>query len=70
VREAGGGRRKGWSTCRFQAKLEILPFNAAGRALCRKHGFREVGMYEKHAKLDGHCLDVVIVERLMSANLT
>ena len=38
-------------------------------ALCRKHGFREVGMYEKHARLDGRWLDVVIVERLISANL-
>jgi phosphinothricin acetyltransferase len=27
----------------------IFPFNAASRALCRKHGFREVGVYEKLA---------------------
>jgi L-amino acid N-acyltransferase YncA len=47
----------------------IFPFNEASRALCRKHGFREVGVYEKHARLDGHWLDVVIVERLISANL-
>ena len=31
---------------------------------------REVGVYEKHAKLDGRWLDVVIVERLIPANLT
>jgi L-amino acid N-acyltransferase YncA len=48
----------------------IFLFNEASRALCRKHGFREVGIYEKHGKLDGRWLDVVIVERLMPVNLT
>jgi L-amino acid N-acyltransferase YncA len=48
----------------------IFLFNEASRALCRKHGFREVGIYEKHGKLDGQWLDVVIVERLLPANLT
>ena len=48
----------------------IFPFNDASRALCRKHGFREVGVYEKHARLDGRWLDVVIVERLIPANVT
>ena len=48
----------------------IFPFNEASRALCRKHGFREVGIHEKHGKLDGRWLDVVIVERLIPANLT
>jgi phosphinothricin acetyltransferase len=47
----------------------IFPFNEASRGLCRKHGFREVGVYEKHARLDGRWLDVVIVERLISANV-
>jgi phosphinothricin acetyltransferase len=47
----------------------IFTFNEASRALCRKHGFREVGVYEKHACLDGRWLDVVIVERLICANL-
>jgi phosphinothricin acetyltransferase len=46
----------------------VFPFNEASRALCRKHGFREVGIYEKHARLDGRWLDVVIVERLINAN--
>jgi L-amino acid N-acyltransferase YncA len=45
----------------------IFPENAASRALCRRHGFREVGTYEKHAKLDGVWRDVVIVERLLVA---
>jgi L-amino acid N-acyltransferase YncA len=44
----------------------IFPFNDASRALCRKHGFREVGVYEKHARLEGRWLDVVIVERLIA----
>jgi phosphinothricin acetyltransferase len=48
----------------------VFLFNEASRALCRQHGFREVGVYEKHARLDGRWLDVVIVERLISANAT
>ena len=47
----------------------IFLFNEPSRTLCRKHGFREVGMYEKHARLDGRWLDVVIVERLIPANV-
>ena len=43
--------------------------NDASRNLCRKLGFREVGVYEKHAKLDGEWRDVVIVERLIGTNL-
>ena len=43
--------------------------NDASRNLCRKLGFREVGVYEKHAKLDGAWRDVVIVERLIPVNL-
>lgn len=44
--------------------------NTASRALLRSLGFREVGVYEKHARLDGIWTDVVIVERLILANLT
>ena len=43
----------------------VFPENAASRALCRRHGFREVGVYEKHARLDGEWRDVIIVERLL-----
>jgi phosphinothricin acetyltransferase len=46
----------------------IFTFNAASRALCLASGFREVGIYEKHAQLDGRWLDVVIVERLIPEN--
>lgn len=44
--------------------------NTASRALIRSLGFREVGIYYKHARLDGVWTDVVIVERLLPANLT
>jgi len=43
--------------------------NHASRNLIRKFGFREVGVYEKHAQLDGVWRDVVIVERIIPANL-
>ncbi|GAC1365299.1 MAG: arsinothricin resistance N-acetyltransferase ArsN1 [Ktedonobacteraceae bacterium] len=44
--------------------------NTASRALLRSLGFREVGVYEKHARLDGAWRDVVIVERLFLSNFT
>jgi phosphinothricin acetyltransferase len=48
----------------------IFPSNAGSRALCRSCGFREVGTYEKHGRLDGQWRDVVIVERLIPENVT
>ena len=42
--------------------------NVASRNLLRSLGFREVGIYEKHGRLDGAWRDVVIVERLIEAN--
>jgi phosphinothricin acetyltransferase len=42
--------------------------NTASRALLRSVGFREVGVYERHARLDGLWRDVVIVERLLDDN--
>ncbi len=39
--------------------------NTASRELCRALGFREVGIYRRHGKLDGVWRDVVIVERLL-----
>ena len=47
----------------------VFPENEASRALIRSLGFREVGVYEKHGKLDGQWRDVVIVERLIPGNL-
>ena len=47
----------------------IFVENEASRRLMASMGFREVGIYEKHAKLDGRWRDVVIVERLIPDNL-
>jgi L-amino acid N-acyltransferase YncA len=43
----------------------VFPENEASLALCRSLGFREVGVYRRHARLDGEWRDVVIVERLL-----
>ncbi len=43
----------------------IFPENGPSRGLCRKVGFREVGVYYRHGKLDGQWRDTVIVERLL-----
>ena len=47
----------------------IFVENEASRRMCAAAGFREVGVYEKHARLDGRWRDVVIIERLIPANL-
>lgn len=43
----------------------VFPENRASLALCARHGFRKVGTYLRHARLDGRWRDVVIVERLL-----
>ena len=43
--------------------------NEPSRRLLRSAGFRDVGVYEQHARLDGAWRDVVIVERLLPSNL-
>jgi len=47
----------------------IFPENSGSRALCARVGFREVGIYERHAQLDGEWKDCVIVERLLTATM-
>ena len=47
----------------------IFVENTASRKLMASVGFREVGIYEKHAQLDGQWRDVVIVELLIPENL-
>lgn len=42
--------------------------NASSRRLLATMGFREVGIYRRHARLDGVWRDVVIVERLIPEN--
>ena len=56
--------------CGFWKLLSrIFVENTASRALMRDLGFREVGIYHKHGKLDGQWRDVVIVEYVIEANL-
>jgi len=43
----------------------IFPENMASRALCRRLGFRDVGLYRRHGQLDGAWRDCVIVERIL-----
>lgn len=47
----------------------VFPQNRASLALMARSGFREVGVHEKHGKLDGVWMDTVIVERLIEENL-
>ena len=47
----------------------IFVENEISRRMCAAAGFREVGVYEKHARLEGQWRDVVIVERLIPSNL-
>ena len=43
----------------------LFASNAASAALARRCGFREVGVYERHGRLDGEWKDLLIVERLL-----
>ena len=43
----------------------IFTENHASRRLCAKAGFREIGIYMRHARLDGMWRDCVIVEKLI-----
>ena len=43
----------------------VFPENEPSRKLLAKVGFREVGTYRRHGKLDGKWRDAVIVERLI-----
>ena len=45
----------------------VFPENEPSLALCRALGFREVGTYRRHARLDGEWRDVVVVELLLDA---
>jgi L-amino acid N-acyltransferase YncA len=45
----------------------IFTDNIASRALCARLGFREVGVYRRHGRIDGAWKDCVIVERLLAA---
>ncbi|WP_343714128.1 arsinothricin resistance N-acetyltransferase ArsN1 family A [Inquilinus sp.] len=47
----------------------IFPENRASLSLMARAGFREIGVHEKHGKLDGVWRDCVIVERVIPENL-
>jgi L-amino acid N-acyltransferase YncA len=47
----------------------VFAENSASLGLLAALGFRQVGIYEKHARLDSLWKDVVIVEYLIRANL-
>jgi phosphinothricin acetyltransferase len=49
--------------CKLVSRIFVE--NTASRELCRVLRFREVGVYRRHAKLEGEWRDVVIVERLL-----
>ena len=45
----------------------VIEENVGSRRLLASVGFREVGVYERHARLDGRWRNAVIVERLLGA---
>lgn len=60
------GKRLGY----WKLLSRIFPSNSVSRSLCKSCGFREVGTYEKHGKLNEKWIDTIIVERLIHENLT
>ena len=73
-----GSRRQGIAKCLFSATVEaarqkgyekiftyIRADNPVALATYQKHGFRIIGKAERHAKLHGRYVDVIIVERLL-----
>jgi L-amino acid N-acyltransferase YncA len=54
-------KSRGW----WKLLSRVFPENLASRKLCTALGFREVGIYEKHGRLDGKWRDTVIVEKLL-----
>ncbi len=50
---------------RWKLVSRVFPENTASLALMARVGFREVGTYRRHGKLDGKWRDCVIVERLL-----
>ena len=56
-----GGKAAGF----WKLVSRVFPENRASLGLLDATGFRQVGVYEKHAQLDGVWRDVVIVERIL-----
>lgn len=62
IEEAGHAR-----LCKLVSRVFVE--NEASRRLLADLGFREVGVYRRHGRLDGRWRDVVVVERLLPAAL-
>ena len=72
ARGSGAGRAALDALCRAYAERgfwkivsRIFPENTASLALHKTLGFRVVGIYHRHAQLDGEWKDCVIVEKLL-----
>jgi phosphinothricin acetyltransferase len=52
---------------RWKLLSRVFPENEPSRALLRSLGFREVGTYERHGRLDGEWRDTVVVEKLIGS---
>ena len=72
ARGTGAGRAALEAFCRVYAERgfwkvvsRIFPENAASLALHERCGFRVVGVYRRHGKLEGVWRDCVIVEKLL-----
>ena len=72
ARGTGAGRAALDAMCRAYAERgfwkilsRIFPENTASLRLHERCGFRVVGVYRRHGKLDGEWRDCVIVERLL-----
>jgi phosphinothricin acetyltransferase len=72
ARGRGFGRAAMVALCReaeaagfWKLLSRVFVENAASRALLESLGFREVGIYQRHGRLDGEWRDVVIVEKLL-----
>ena len=75
ARRTGAGREALNTLCRVYAERgfwkivsRIFPENTASLALHERCGFRVVGVYHRHGKLDGQWRDCVIVERLLDSS--
>jgi L-amino acid N-acyltransferase YncA len=72
ARGSGAGHAALEALCRAYAERgfwkivsRIFPENVASLVLHERCGFRVVGVYHRHGKLDGEWRDCVIVERLL-----
>lgn len=44
---------------------KLFPGNGASEAMVRRCGWRDVGLHERHSRLDGEWRDVLLVERTL-----